>query len=317
VADELVAAVGTTGLTIDAYVYSPSGGTIWSTVSFGFFLTTAEAWGNYAISLLEQDDIASDPTGVYVGSFPAEIETPGPYPVVYRRRTGGGPDPADPVVGVGTVEWNGAAVAGAGDVRLADGVQHGGTTARIRLGAVGSAPGLHATGAADVPAVQFEHTTGTTGAAFRIVSTAGVGLYVSSGSSSAAIFTGAQSIVADLHGAIFGPVESVGANGITSSSLATSAVTEIQAGLATAAAVAALPTAAQNAAAWGVSVLPGALDPSYTRDYFLQGGVVQITSDAPGTTFTVVGADGTTLATMPATRLSTSVGGLRAVGPPA
>jgi hypothetical protein len=74
----------------------------------------------------------------------------------------------------------------------------------------------------------------------------------------------------------------------------------------------ALPTAAETAAAWGASVVGN----GRTRDYFLQGGCNKIESGAAGTAFTIyMTDDATPLYTATATRLATTVGGLRAVDP--
>ncbi len=73
-----------------------------------------------------------------------------------------------------------------------------------------------------------------------------------------------------------------------------------------------IPTAAQNAAAWGASVVGN----GRTRDYYLQGGVNAIAFAADGLTFTVMAADDVTpLYTGTATRLATTVGGLRSIDP--
>lgn len=65
------------------------------------------------------------------------------------------------------------------------------------------------------------------------------------------------------------------------------------------------------AAAWGASVIAN----GKTRDYFLQGGIAGISFSADGLTVTVTAADGSTLFTGPATRLATTIGGLRTVTP--
>lgn len=75
---------------------------------------------------------------------------------------------------------------------------------------------------------------------------------------------------------------------------------------------AAVPTAAQNATAWGASIVGN----SRTRDMYLQGLVNKIAFAADGLTYTLYASDDTTeLATGTATRLATSVGGLRSVDP--
>lgn len=107
-------------------------------------------------------------------------------------------------------------------------------------------------------------------------------------------------------------VGGMAANVMNANALAADAVSEIQSGLATAAAVAALPTAAQNAAAWGASVVGN----GRTRDYFLQGGMNKVESGAAGTAFTVYATDDSTpLYTATGVRLATSVGGLRSIDP--
>jgi len=74
----------------------------------------------------------------------------------------------------------------------------------------------------------------------------------------------------------------------------------------------ALPTAAENATAWGASIIGN----SRTRDYFLQGGANKVSFAADGLSFTVYGTDDTTeLYTGTSTRLATTVGGLRSIDP--
>lgn len=317
-ANELYAAVGVTGLTIDVYVYSPSGGTVWSTVSLDFLATTAEAWENYAISLLEQDDIASDPTGVYVGSFPFEITDAGAYPVVYRRRTGLNPDPADPIVGTGTVEWSGQVSAGAGNVRLANAVEHGGTTARLRLGAVGSGHALHLTAdSADV--FRVECTSGfSTDAAVRFVGGGAMGISV----------TGAMgSVAANLTGKILGSgsgtITGVGARsdlrewmGSTPNALSSgrvdTTVGAMQSNVITAAALA-TDAGAEIASAWGTRVV--GTDPNdgpITADMLLSGQYLpDFTQNEAGTSLTTKTIAGADALTKTFSRLSTNIGGIR------
>ncbi len=78
------------------------------------------------------------------------------------------------------------------------------------------------------------------------------------------------------------------------------------------AAVGDIPTAAQNATAWGSSVIGN----GRTRDYFLQGGSNKITFAADGLSYTVYMTDDTSvLYTGISTRLATTVGGLQSVDP--
>jgi hypothetical protein len=73
-----------------------------------------------------------------------------------------------------------------------------------------------------------------------------------------------------------------------------------------------IPTAAANAAAWGASVVGN----SRTRDMYLQGLSNKIAFAADGLTYTLYASDDTTvLFSGTATRLATSVGGLRSVDP--
>jgi hypothetical protein len=135
-------------------------------------------------------------------------------------------------------------------------------------------------------------------------------------------------------------VTAIAAGAIGSDQLDSSAVAEIQAGLATAAdlatvagyldtevaaikaktdtlpaapaAVGDIPTAAENAAAWGTSVVGN----GRTRDYFLQGGTNLVTFAADGLSWTLYATDDATpLQAGTATRLAASVGGLRGVDP--
>jgi hypothetical protein len=98
-------------------------------------------------------------------------------------------------------------------------------------------------------------------------------------------------------------VTAIAAGAIGSDQLDLSAVDAIQAGL---------PTAAENAAAWGASVVGS----GRTRDYYLQGGTNLIAFAADGLSWTLYATDDATpLQAGTATRLAASVGGLRGVDP--
>jgi hypothetical protein len=76
--------------------------------------------------------------------------------------------------------------------------------------------------------------------------------------------------------------------------------------------VAALPTADQNATAWGARDIGN----GRTADMYLQGLCNLITFSADGTTWTLYSTDDATpLYTGTSTRLATTVGGLRSINP--
>jgi hypothetical protein len=257
----------TTGWTVYAVVRSSTGTVLAGTTPEAF---NAANWGTYDIPLTEQGS-----TGYYVGTFPAVAA--GVYSVEVRRQTGGSPAAAvatDPYLGGGDVDWDGTVLRGAGYVRLAAGVLHGGQATQLELQSSGSTPAcyIHTDDSPAVPALHIEYagtTAGMTGSAFRIsANAAAVGLYVSGA---------AADIQADITGNLSGSVGSVATNGLTAASLAPDAVAEIQGGLSTL-------TAA--------GLLAHEVGSGRTVSYYLSGGFNKTVRTA--TTFTVYGHDDTT-----------------------
>lgn len=154
-----------------------SAGQWYNTVGGVFETFNASNFADYDIAATEFGT-----SGQYAADMPAVAA--GVYYVVARRRAGGSPAQSDQFVADGEIQWGGTAVASLSAVQLADGVLHGGSTARLRLGATGSNP-----------AVQIESVNGTgilvtstgTGDAVQLDSVGGSGLVVLGDSAAAAV----------------------------------------------------------------------------------------------------------------------------------
>lgn len=92
-----------TGKTVYFQVRSATG-TIWNTSSVAFEAYQTANIANYAVAAAEQGTAS----GYYVGTMPAAPA--GVYNVVAKERAGGAPAETDRTVGVGDVNWDGAAV---------------------------------------------------------------------------------------------------------------------------------------------------------------------------------------------------------------
>ncbi|BDI29387.1 hypothetical protein CCAX7_14380 [Capsulimonas corticalis] len=93
----------------------PSGKTVYSVIlnqaglawNGSTFATVANAnWSTYPVLLSEQGT-----TGIYVGSFPGAITTPGRYSELIYERAGGSAAVGDTLIAQGTLDWDGAALA--------------------------------------------------------------------------------------------------------------------------------------------------------------------------------------------------------------
>lgn len=91
-----------TGLNIYGQILSPSAKR-WNNSTLIFETYTVGNYANYAITLTEQGA-----SSVYVGDFPAGITAAGEYEIFYYRRVGGSPAQGDPLIGTGSVVWNGS-----------------------------------------------------------------------------------------------------------------------------------------------------------------------------------------------------------------
>ena len=109
---------GSTGMTVYALVRNASN-QVWRPASSAFEAYNSANYANYAtaISLTEQGA-----TGVYAGSFPTGITTPGTYYVDIRKRVGGSAAVSDTPFGEVVIEWDGTS-----EVTLSD-VTTGGAT---------------------------------------------------------------------------------------------------------------------------------------------------------------------------------------------
>ena len=91
---------GQSALTVYFFIRNASG-QIWNGAAFESF--NGANWGNYDIAATEQSG-----SGYYSATFPAAI-TAGKYSVIAHAQLGGSPASGDPVIGQGSVLWNGTA----------------------------------------------------------------------------------------------------------------------------------------------------------------------------------------------------------------
>lgn len=89
-----------TAKTLDRYITNRS--KQWWNGS-GFEPYNASNWTTYASSLTEQGS-----TGEYWGTFPTAIVTQGEYLLTIRERQSGTAAVTDPIVGEGSIDWNGS-----------------------------------------------------------------------------------------------------------------------------------------------------------------------------------------------------------------
>lgn len=91
---------GQSGLTV-YFVIRNRSAQAWNGASFEAF--NASNWGTYDIAATEQSS-----TGYYTATFPSSI-TAGKYTIVAHAQTGGSPAVTDPVIGQGSMLWDGSA----------------------------------------------------------------------------------------------------------------------------------------------------------------------------------------------------------------
>ncbi|HEY1922038.1 MAG TPA: hypothetical protein VGG44_04675 [Tepidisphaeraceae bacterium] len=98
----------TSGQTVYAIILNAAG-QVWNANTSAFETPTAANWSHYAIAMTEQT--AGNLTGIYTGSFPTGITTPGVYTIVFRQQSGGSPAATDGSAGMigGQISWTGSA----------------------------------------------------------------------------------------------------------------------------------------------------------------------------------------------------------------
>jgi len=85
-------------------------GILWGPTSLTWNGTTFEVYSsaNYASYLRTMTEQGS--SGVYVGSFPVSITTPGRYEIIYYLATSGTPTEGDVIAGAQSLNWDGTAI---------------------------------------------------------------------------------------------------------------------------------------------------------------------------------------------------------------
>lgn len=91
---------GQSGLTQYGIIRN-STGSVWDGAAFSTY--NASNWSSYVTAMTEQGV-----SGYYKANFPAAIATAGKYSITIHAQSGGSPDPADPVVGFGSIIWDGS-----------------------------------------------------------------------------------------------------------------------------------------------------------------------------------------------------------------
>lgn len=94
---------GQSGLTVYGIVRN-SAGAVWDGSAFSAY--NSANWSTYVVALTEQGV-----TGYYKATFPSAI-TVGKYSITLHAQGGGSPDPADVVIGFGSILWDGTAEEG-------------------------------------------------------------------------------------------------------------------------------------------------------------------------------------------------------------
>ena len=135
---------------------------------------------------------------------------------LFTRGTGAGQinQPANGEIDANVVALNGSAfstpyISGAGGVQLADGVDHGGTTARVRLGSTDATPPFYVTSSGAAPAVRFERTgsiNDASGALSLVGYGLGAGFRIQGGSKAFDILCDGLGLDADINGDVIGDV---------------------------------------------------------------------------------------------------------------
>lgn len=97
--------VGPTGKTLYATIRN-SVGQIWNTNSSVFQTYATASYAQYPITLTEQGTAS----GVYLGTVPAAITSPGVLSIVVYQQVGGSPAETDPSLAMGNIEWSGSIV---------------------------------------------------------------------------------------------------------------------------------------------------------------------------------------------------------------
>jgi hypothetical protein len=309
----LIADLGVTGLDAYGVIYDLDANTVYNRDAAAWEAFNAANWDDYDWPMTEQGS-----TGRYVSDDPLSSFTPPLLDVVIRNRTGAGPAESvetDPQYASGWCGWLGSKFAAGGNVNL--------------VAWAGTAMGIAAGPDTGLPLVSVQTFFDPGDAVERdVAATATVNL----DRLDAAVSTRAAP----------GAAMTLAGNAVTAAALAADAVAEIQSGLATQAsvntiddfldtevaailaavdtevgslvtAVAALPTAAENATAWGSRVVGTHPDDgNITADMLLAGWFPDFTQSADGLTFTLSTIAGTgTLAAKTFTRLATTVGGVR------
>lgn len=96
----IIEVISQTAQTLYATLHNSSG-QVWNTSGQAFENFNSAHWSLYATSLTEQS-----PTGYYSAAFPSQI-LGGKYTEVFYQQATGAPLTTDPVIGSGSIYWNG------------------------------------------------------------------------------------------------------------------------------------------------------------------------------------------------------------------
>jgi hypothetical protein len=97
-----------TGAAIYGHIFNPAS-LLWN--GTGFEAYDSGSYPDYTLLTTEQGS-----SGVYVGDFPVGITDAGEYEVIFYLREGAAPAEGDPVVGSGTINWDGDSISADEDV---------------------------------------------------------------------------------------------------------------------------------------------------------------------------------------------------------
>lgn len=218
----------TTARTLYALIRN-SIGQVWDTVDVAFETYATAQLENYDVALSEQGTAS----GYYTGTFPTDITTAGVYSVVVYDRAGGSPAETDTLVATGDLHWTGSVVAEYANVERWNGTlvptEH---TAGYPIVTVKDGAG---TGEINTTSGRVDADITHVAAAAVSTTTAQLGVNVVSAGGTA---WGSGAITAASIATDAITAAKIAADAIGASELAADAVTEIQSGLATAAALA-------------------------------------------------------------------------------
>ena len=101
-----------TGKSLYALIMNASG-QVWNTSTAAFVSPSTGSWTSYPVAVNEQSS-----TGLFTGSFPTGITSPGTYTVMVYAQAGGSAASTDTPIATGAIDWSGTAEMTLADVHF-------------------------------------------------------------------------------------------------------------------------------------------------------------------------------------------------------